>query len=50
MRRRQGPARPGDVRHSLADIGKAKQLLGYAPDIDVAEGLKRTLAWYRENE
>ncbi len=45
-----GPARPGDVRHSLADIGKAKQLLGYAPDIDVAEGLKRTLAWYRENE
>jgi nucleoside-diphosphate-sugar epimerase len=45
-----GPARAGDVRHSLADIGKARKLLGYAPAFDVAEGLARTLAWYRENE
>jgi UDP-glucose 4-epimerase len=45
-----GPPRAGDVRHSLADIGRAKQLLGYAPTIDVAEGLARTFAWYRENE
>ncbi|MFL5806814.1 MAG: SDR family oxidoreductase [Roseiflexaceae bacterium] len=45
-----GPARSGDVRHSLAEIGKARQLLGYAPAIDMAEGLARTLAWYRENE
>jgi UDP-glucose 4-epimerase len=44
------PARAGDVRHSLADIGKARNLLGYAPAVDVAEGLARTLAWYRENE
>jgi UDP-glucose 4-epimerase len=44
------PARAGDVRHSLADIGKARDLLGYAPAVDVAEGLGRTLAWYRENE
>ncbi len=44
------PARAGDVRHSLADIGKARNLLGYAPVVDVAEGLARTLAWYRENE
>jgi UDP-glucose 4-epimerase len=44
------PARSGDVRHSLAAIGKARQLLGYAPAIDLAEGLARTLAWYRENE
>ncbi len=33
------PARAGDVRHSLADIGKARDLLGYAPAVDVAEGL-----------
>jgi UDP-glucose 4-epimerase len=45
-----GPPRAGDVRHSLADIGRAQQLLGYAPAVDVAEGLARTLAWYRENE
>jgi len=45
-----GPARSGDVRHSLAEIGKARQLLGYAPAIDMAEGLARTLAWYREHE
>jgi UDP-glucose 4-epimerase len=45
-----GPPRAGDVRHSLADIGRAKQLLGYTPAFDVAEGLARTLAWYRENE
>jgi nucleoside-diphosphate-sugar epimerase len=45
-----GPARPGDVRHSLADIDKARRLLGYAPAVGAAEGLARTLAWYRENE
>jgi UDP-glucose 4-epimerase len=45
-----GSARPGDVRHSLADIGKARQLLGYAPEIDFADGLARTLAWYHDNE
>jgi nucleoside-diphosphate-sugar epimerase len=45
-----GPPRAGDVRHSLADIGRARQLLGYAPAVDVAEGLAKTLAWYRENE
>jgi UDP-glucose 4-epimerase len=45
-----GPARVGDVRHSLADIEKARQLLNYSPSVDVSEGLARTLAWYRENE
>jgi nucleoside-diphosphate-sugar epimerase len=42
-----GSPRSGDVRHSLADISKARQLLGYAPAIGFAEGLARTLAWYR---
>ncbi len=38
--------RAGDVRHSLADIGKARRLLGYAPTHDVAAGLRETVAWY----
>lgn len=38
--------RAGDVRHSLADIGKAKNLLGYEPVIRVADGLKLTMPWY----
>jgi nucleoside-diphosphate-sugar epimerase len=40
--------RPGDVRDSQADIAKARDLLGYAPTVDLAEGLDRTIAWYRE--
>ncbi len=40
--------RPGDVRHSLADISKAKGLLDYNPAISVREGLKATFDWYRE--
>lgn len=42
-----GPERLGDVKHSLADISKARTLLGYEPDITVEEGLKRTMEWYR---
>ena len=41
-----GPPRAGDIPHSLADIGKARRLLGYAPEIDVEEGLRRTSRWY----
>jgi len=42
------PARPGDVRHSLADVGKAEALLGYRPSVGLREGLVRVIAWYRE--
>jgi UDP-glucose 4-epimerase len=42
------PARPGDVRASLADIGRARQELGYAPATTFAEGLERTAGWMRE--
>ncbi|MGZ3749662.1 MAG: SDR family oxidoreductase [Flavisolibacter sp.] len=42
-----GPERRGDVRHSLADISKAKSLLGYIPHFNVKEGLKITFEWYR---
>ena len=38
--------RAGDVRHSLADIGKAARHLGYAPTHDVRSGLAETVDWY----
>jgi UDP-N-acetylglucosamine 4-epimerase len=38
--------RPGDVRHSQADIAKAKRLLGYAPVHDLRSGLREALPWY----
>jgi nucleoside-diphosphate-sugar epimerase len=41
--------RPGDVRHSKADIGKARQLLGYQPSVNVEEGLRLTAEWFRKN-
>lgn len=42
--------RAGDVRHSLADISRAENLLGYRPLVGLAEGLKYTVDWYRENQ
>lgn len=45
-----GPERKGDVRHSLADISKAKNLLGYNPGIEVNEGLAKTFQWYKANQ
>ena len=44
-----GPERAGDVKHSLADISKAKNLLGYSPSVSVQEGLKTTFDWYKNN-
>jgi len=43
-----GPDRVGDVRHSLADISLAQERLGYDPQVDLAEGLERTVRWYQE--
>ncbi len=40
--------RPGDIKHSRADIAKARELLGYEPTITLEEGLRRTVNWYRE--
>lgn len=42
-----GPERRGDVKHSLADISKAKNLLEYDPGYSIMEGLKTTFEWYR---
>ncbi len=41
--------RPGDIKHSRADIEKARDLLGYAPIVSFDEGLRRTVDWYRES-
>lgn len=42
------PARAGDVRHSLADLSRARELLGYQPIVPMSEGLSSTVQWYRE--
>lgn len=43
-----GPPRPGDVRHSLADIGRARADIGYAPAVGLADGLVEYMRWARE--
>ena len=44
-----GPDRKGDIKHSNADISRAKKLLGYAPDYDFKRGLNEAIEWYKEN-
>ena len=44
-----GPDRAGDIKHSNADISKAKRLLGYAPEYDFRRGLAEAIDWYKEN-
>jgi UDP-glucose 4-epimerase len=43
-----GPERSGDIRHSRADISRARQELGYEPEVTFEDGLARTLRWYQE--
>ncbi|MGD8376837.1 MAG: GDP-mannose 4,6-dehydratase [Acidobacteriota bacterium] len=43
------PDQPGDVRVTYADISRAREELGYAPRVDLEEGLRRFVAWYREH-
>lgn len=38
--------RSGDIKHSYADISKAKELLGYRPEFDIEEGLRKTTEWF----
>ncbi len=45
-----GPSRQGDVRDSLANIGKAADAFAYAPGIDIRKGLEITLEWFRDNK
>lgn len=44
-----GPDRAGDIKHSNADISKAREMLGYNPDWSFERGIKAAIAWYREN-
>lgn len=44
-----GPERAGDIKHSNADISKAKEMLGYDPDWSFERGIKAAIEWYREN-
>jgi nucleoside-diphosphate-sugar epimerase len=44
---KHAPARAGDVRHSRADISRARQELGYEPAVPFEQGLAETLRWYR---
>ena len=44
-----GPPRTGDIRHSNADISRAKELLGYDPDWSFERGIRVAISWYREN-
>ena len=44
-----GPDRKGDIKHSNADISKARRLLGYDPDYDFERGLNEAIEWYRAN-
>ncbi len=41
------PERPGDIKHSYADISAARNLLRYEPTVSFAEGLERTIGWYQ---
>ncbi|MBN2369379.1 MAG: SDR family oxidoreductase [Vicinamibacteria bacterium] len=43
-------SRPGDIRHSLADIELARKRLGYTPHVDVKTGLRLTIEWYRARQ
>jgi nucleoside-diphosphate-sugar epimerase len=47
LARRHSPVRPGDIRHTLADISKARRLLGYEPKVDFEDGLRRTVEYFR---
>lgn len=42
------PPRPGDIRESMADITQARHLLGYEPQVDFQEGLRRSIEYYRQ--
>lgn len=44
-----GPERGGDIKHSLADVSKARKLLGYDPATSPIDGLRKTFDWYKKN-
>jgi UDP-glucose 4-epimerase len=47
---KHGPERAGDAKHSLADLSRVEKHLGYRPQVNFEEGLRRTIDWYRSQE
>ncbi|CAN0330962.1 unnamed protein product, partial [Scytosiphon promiscuus] len=45
---RMFPKQPGDVPRTCANVTKAREMLGYAPNVSLADGIRRTVAWYRD--
>jgi nucleoside-diphosphate-sugar epimerase len=43
------PPRAGDIKHSLADVSKAKEVIGYEPLVTFEEGIARAIDWYKKN-
>jgi nucleoside-diphosphate-sugar epimerase len=43
------PPRPGDIKQSLADVRRAKELIGYEPFVSFEEGIAKAIDWYKEN-
>ena len=43
------PPRPGDIKHSLADVKRAKELIGYVPFVSFEEGIAKAIDWYKAN-
>ena len=43
------PPRAGDIKHSLADVSKAKEVIGYEPKVSFEDGIRRAIGWYQEN-
>ena len=44
------PPREGDVLRTEADVSLARRLIGYEPKVDIEEGLRRTVEWFRSTE
>jgi len=44
------PPQPGDVPQTFADVTKARRLLGYDPRIQIEEGIKKFVEWFRESQ
>ena len=44
-----GPDRAGDIKHSNADISKAREVLVYKPDYNFTDGIQLAIKWYKEN-
>ena len=45
---RTRPSQRGEVTYYVADIARANEMLGYAPQVPLAEGIRRTVAWTEE--